>query len=78
MHAIDAGCQPLRGRPLERTQGERGRAIQARQSTVHLSMSSWSRTGVIAARGPTRTLAWASSYYLPAMLADPMAEDVGV
>ncbi|GAB3084527.1 MFS transporter [Bordetella muralis] len=28
--------------------------------------------------GTAQTLAWASSYYLPAMLADPMARDLGV
>jgi MFS family permease len=37
-----------------------------------------SRTGVIAALGTTQTLAWASSYYLPAMLAAPMGKDLGV
>ena len=36
------------------------------------------RTGVIAALGSTQTLAWASSYYLPAMLATPMARDLGM
>lgn len=36
------------------------------------------RTGVIAALGATQTLAWASSYYLPAMLAIPMARDLGI
>jgi len=36
------------------------------------------RSGTIAALGTTQTLAWASSYYLPAMLATPMARDVGV
>ena len=33
---------------------------------------------VIAALGTAQTLAWASSYYLPAMLAAPMAGDLGV
>lgn len=33
---------------------------------------------VIGTLGTTQTLAWASSYYLPAMLADPMARDLGV
>src|SRR3546814_11079832 len=37
-----------------------------------------SRAGVIAALGTTQTLAWASSYYLPAMLAVPMARDLGI
>jgi len=33
---------------------------------------------IILALGTTQTLAWASSYYLPALLADPMAHDLGV
>jgi MFS family permease len=33
---------------------------------------------LIAALGTTQTLAWASSYYLPAILADPIAHDLGV
>jgi predicted MFS family arabinose efflux permease len=36
------------------------------------------RIGTIAALGSAQTLAWASSYYLPAMLAVPMARDLGV
>ena len=32
----------------------------------------------VAALGTTQTLAWASSYYLPAMLAVPMAQSLGV
>src|ERR1700709_577625 len=32
---------------------------------------------VILALGTTQTLAWASSYYLPAILADPIARDLG-
>jgi MFS family permease len=32
----------------------------------------------VARLGSTQTLAWASSYYLPAMLAEPMARDLGV
>ena len=31
----------------------------------------------VAALGTAQTLAWASSYYLPAMLAEPMARDLG-
>ncbi|MGZ5894602.1 MAG: MFS transporter [Caldimonas sp.] len=34
--------------------------------------------GTVAALGSAQTLAWASSYYLPAMLATPMARDLGV
>src|SRR5882724_11354440 len=33
---------------------------------------------IIIALGTTQTLAWASSMYLPAILADPMARDLGV
>ena len=36
------------------------------------------RSGTGAALGTAQTLAWASSYYLPAMLAVPMARDLGV
>src|SRR3569833_2001321 len=36
------------------------------------------RLGVIASLGTAQTLAWASSYYLPAILADPIARDLGV
>src|SRR5262245_35286161 len=36
------------------------------------------RLPVILALGTTQTLAWASSVYLPAILADPMAQDLGI
>lgn len=36
------------------------------------------RTRVVATLGTAQTLAWASSYYLPAMLARPMAQELGV
>ena len=36
------------------------------------------RAVVVTALGVTQTLAWASSYYLPAILADPMATGIGV
>ena len=36
------------------------------------------RIGTVAALGTAQTLAWASTYYLPAMLATPMARDLGV
>jgi predicted MFS family arabinose efflux permease len=35
------------------------------------------QAGTVAALGLAQTLAWASSYYLPAMLAVPMARDLG-
>jgi len=41
--------------------------------------SAWnSSIRTVAALGTAQTLAWASSYYLPAMLAAPMARDLGV
>jgi predicted MFS family arabinose efflux permease len=36
------------------------------------------RLGAIAALGTAQTLAWGSSYYLPAILADPIARDLGI
>src|SRR6202035_2796173 len=33
---------------------------------------------IILALGTTQTLAWASSYYLPAILADPIVRDLGM
>jgi hypothetical protein len=36
------------------------------------------RLGIIAALGTAQTLAWGSSYYLPAILADPIAHDLGI
>jgi len=33
------------------------------------------RVATVAALGSAQTLAWASSYYLPAMLATPMSKD---
>jgi MFS family permease len=37
-----------------------------------------SQLAIIIGLGTTQTLAWASSYYLPAILADPIAHDLGV
>ena len=36
------------------------------------------RSIVVAALGTAQTLAWGSSYYLPAILADPIAQGVGL
>jgi len=41
-------------------------------------MAAPSRLRVVAALGSTQTLAWASSYYLPAILARPIARDLAV
>lgn len=37
-----------------------------------------STRAVVATLGTTQTIGWASSYYLPALLADPIARDLGV
>ncbi len=50
-----------------------GNVNQRAISTMRLA----TRTAVVAALGTTQTLAWASSYYLPAMLAAPMARGPG-
>jgi hypothetical protein len=42
------------------------------------SASSRSRAVVVTALGTAQTLAWASSYYLPAILADPIARGIGL
>ena len=41
-------------------------------------MSGNSRLSIIVPLGVSQTLAWASSYYLPAILADPIARDLGI
>ena len=41
-------------------------------------MPSTSRTRAVLALGVAQTLAWASSYYLPAILATPIAKELGV
>jgi MFS family permease len=41
-------------------------------------MHSKSRVGTVVILGTAQTLAWASSYYLPAMLASSMANDLGI
>lgn len=43
-----------------------------------MTASTRERTPTVLALGSAQTLAWASSYYLPAMLATPMARDLGV
>jgi len=40
-------------------------------------MTSANRVGIVAALGTAQTLSWASSYYLVAILAAPMARDLG-
>src|SRR5579864_5894365 len=43
----------------------------------HRSLS-YPRAVVVTALGTSQTLAWASSYYLPAILADPIGTAIGV
>src|SRR5258707_4321013 len=43
-----------------------------------VSIMSQRQLPIILALGTTQTLAWASSYYLPAILADPIGRDLGV
>jgi hypothetical protein len=45
---------------------------------TRLAMQRTPRSLVVAALGTTQTLAWASSYYLPAILADNIAAGIGV
>jgi MFS family permease len=45
---------------------EQDQALNARQFPIILAL------------GTTQTLAWASSYYIPAILADPIARDLGI
>src|ERR1700735_593206 len=41
-------------------------------------MTGSGKTTVVAALGSTQTLAWASSYYLPAILGAPIADALGL
>ncbi len=43
-----------------------------------MSAVSSSRVGTVAVLGTAQTLAWASTYYLPAMLAAPIGRDLGI
>jgi MFS family permease len=52
-------------------------AAKVRQQQAHRRMSG-RQLPIILALGTTQTLAWASSMYLPAILADPIARDLGV
>src|SRR6201984_1720051 len=45
--------------------------LMAPEKTIH-------QLPIILALGTTQTLAWASSYYLPAILADPIGRDLGI
>jgi MFS family permease len=48
------------------------------ESQLRTLLMSKRQLPVILALGTTQTLAWASSYYLPAILADPIARELGI
>lgn len=52
--------------------------MATQQSTTGAVGTSGRRTPLVLALGTTQTLAWASSYYLPAILADPIARDLSI
>ena len=52
--------------------------MRTQQSTTGAAGMIGRRTPLILALGTTQTLAWASSYYLPAILADPIARDLSI
>ena len=54
----------------------RHRALRLTTPAALMRLSS--RPGTITALGITQTLAWASSYYLPAVLSVPMAQGLGI
>jgi MFS family permease len=49
--------------------------VQTGPATSAAARSPWRTVGAL---GTAQTLAWASSYYLPAILAEPMARDLGL
>ena len=65
----------LMQRPLG--QGDTTRP-EHREPTRRCAMRGNSRLSIIVPLGVSQTLAWASSYYLPAILADPIARDLGI
>lgn len=57
--------------------GQQCKTGACRQEDLIRAMSA-RQLPIILALGTTQTLAWASSYYLPAILADPIARDLGI
>src|SRR5262249_6373796 len=59
-----------------------GRMPEDRQETIQGTIQDTgparSRSLIVATLGTSQTLAWASSYYLPAILADPISAGIGV
>jgi predicted MFS family arabinose efflux permease len=65
---FDGTGKERRGKPGEDDTGNKNDGEQAMSGPLP----------IILALGTTQTLAWASSYYIPAILADPIARDLGV
>ena len=61
---------------VPRAAARRRAAARARASSPLLGVPS--RRTVVLAIGVSQTIAWGSSYYLPAILAEPMARDLGL
>jgi hypothetical protein len=76
------GRGALAGVVLHRALGVRQRPAKAKAGGILATLAAvtptTSRTATIVQLGIAQTLAWASSYYLPAILAVPMARDLGV
>jgi MFS family permease len=68
----------LRGAGGARKLSDRGRSLKGKGRNATLIRLRAHSTATVAAIGTTQTLAWASSYYLPAVLADPIAAGLGV
>src|SRR4029077_8244739 len=68
----------LRGARGPRKLPDRSRSPQGRGREDTLIRLRARSTMTISAIGLTQTLAWGSSYYLPAILADPIAAGLGV
>ena len=64
--------------PLPRAVLGRVRRLRAGHAAVQVSAMTRSNLGVVFALGATQTIAWASSYYLPAILAAPIARELDV
>jgi len=53
-------------------------ALPLRESAAPMRLTPGNRRGVVVALGTAQTIGWASSYYLPAVLAAPMAAAMGL
>src|SRR4051794_41736498 len=68
-------CRPAaRSRTAKRARRSCGRCCRSDREDALTR----SKTVVVASLGTTQTLAWASSYYLPAVLGAPIASGLGV